>query len=195
MNATRLPKLDAPGAGLPLIEWAVAKFIIVPSYLRRTTPQQALARMREQAESILSIARSLSPENLSKRVLIPRLRGLEDSSRYYSVAMTVQHLVIVNKRTMQLIESLSQGKVPNGTASTAAVKPTSDVDADLVLNEYDELLKTMLKTLEKLDFNNLPEAKYAHPWFGPLTAREWLLFIPMHQGVHQAQIREITNRL
>jgi hypothetical protein len=151
--------------------------------------------MEEQAASFLQTARSLSPENLSKQVLIPRLPGLEDSSRYWSVAMTVQHLVIVNEKMMQVIVSLSNGKVPTQTASTAAVKPAPDVEPDAVLHQYEDLMRTLGATLGATEVDRFPAAKYAHPWFGPLTAREWLLFIPFHQRVHSRQITEIIKRL
>jgi uncharacterized damage-inducible protein DinB len=151
--------------------------------------------MEQQSASILQTARSVSPDNLSKQVLIPRLPGLEDSSRYWSVAMTVQHLVIVNQQIMQVVVSLSNGQVPSRTASTAAVKPSPDVAADAVSRQYEELMRTMVETLRETDTQRFPDAKYAHPWFGPLSAREWLLFVPFHQRVHYGQIKEIMRRI
>lgn len=195
MSVMDQPKLDKPGAGLPPLEWAVAKFVIVPRYLRKTTAQQALNKAEDQAASILQIARSLSPEKVATQVLIPRLPGLEDSSRYWSVAMVVEHLTIVNRGIGRAVAALSQGVVPEGKASTAAVKPSPDVVASAILNEYEQSIGKLLAELRATDVERFPNAKYAHPWFGPLNAREWLLFIPFHQRVHMKQIDEITKRL
>jgi len=195
VNETSLPKLDEPGAGLPPVEWAVARFILIPWYLGTTTPQHAFAEMEQQAKTILQIARSLSPDKLSSRILVPRLPGLEDSSRYWSVAMTVQHLVIVNQQMMRVVISLSNGKVPRSIASTAAVKPSPDVVPDAILSEYEKQLESLLETFRTTDTERFPSAKYSHPWFGALSARDWLLFVALHQRVHIRQIKEIVRRL
>ncbi|MBX3389322.1 MAG: hypothetical protein KF691_07680 [Phycisphaeraceae bacterium] len=49
---------------------------------------------------------SLSAGAAAERVLIPRLRGLEDSSRYWSVWMMLDHLRIVNSQVAMVIASL-----------------------------------------------------------------------------------------
>jgi hypothetical protein len=81
------PKLDKPGAGLPFIEWAVAKYIIFPQRFKNSSKEKALADFAEQSDKILKLARGLSSEQLIERRLIARLQGLEDSSRYWSVEM------------------------------------------------------------------------------------------------------------
>src|SRR3990167_8235372 len=87
-------KLDKPGAGLPFVEWAVAKYILIPQRYKNSSKEKALADFAEQSDKILKLAQGLSSEQLTERRLIARLRGLEDSSRFWSVAMTLDHLTI-----------------------------------------------------------------------------------------------------
>ena len=47
---------------------------------------------------IIALASELDRESLFKRVLVPELFGLEDNSRYYSVAMVIKHLLNCRKR-------------------------------------------------------------------------------------------------
>jgi len=63
------------------------------------------------------------------RVLIDRLPGLEDSSRCWSVWMTLDHLRITNAAFAEVITQLRNGQIPPGKASTAAVKPSETANA------------------------------------------------------------------
>src|SRR5215472_11399027 len=92
------PRLAPPGAGLPFIEWAVAKYIVVPFRLRMVTMEDAVKEFADLSAAISALAKPLNETQMSDRRLIPRLQGLEDSSRYWSVAMTLEHMCIVNNR-------------------------------------------------------------------------------------------------
>jgi len=89
------PELDKPGAGLPLIELAVAKYIMFPMLRSLASKEKAIDVFAEESEKIIALIAELKSDLLTERRLIPRLKGLEDSSRYWSVAMTIEHLVIV----------------------------------------------------------------------------------------------------
>lgn len=43
-----------------------------------------------------------------ERVLIKRITGIEDSSRFWSVYMVLDHLLIVDRLTIKIMESLSR---------------------------------------------------------------------------------------
>ena len=196
MQATdKEPRLAKPGAGLPLIEWAIAKFILIPRRFKSVTPNLALEEIDSEAHAIREMAAPLTTEQLRQRRLIPRPRGLEDSSRYWSIAMTIQHVVIVNNLIRHVVLGLSQGKIDEKEASIAAVKPPADVDPATIITTFEQASKTFIEQLSTVELERFPNAKYAHPWFGPLNAREWLLFAAPHMRIHKGQIAEIIKRL
>jgi len=123
--------------------------------------------------------------------LIKRVRGLEDSSRYWSVWMTLDHLRIMHTGLTRVIASLSREITPPGAASTAAVKPSPQVTA-AVVGEYEASCEALLATVAAADNLNTA-ARFTHPWFGPLDAAGWHALAAGHIGIHRVQIGRILE--
>jgi hypothetical protein len=189
------PQLAPPGAGLPFIEWAIAKYVFIPLRFRTVTLDEAVKEFAAESATITALVKRLDETQLSTRRLIPRLQGLEDSSRYWSVAMTLQHMCIVNNRVRGVIIGLTHGKTSMQAGSTADVKPPTDVNCATALNEFGQTNRDFLDTVSRVDFEKFPRATFAHPWFGALAARQWVQFLPAHQQIHKKQIAEIVKRL
>lgn len=186
--ANVVPRLAPPGAGIPTIERLVGGLIFAFNRWRGTRERFA-AQFDRERDAIAGLYRGRDASVLKQRVLIPRLRGLEDSSRYWSVWMTLDHLRIVNGEITRVIEALTQGRIPEGRASTAAVKPSPDAGPETP-SAYEQscdrfvALAASCPTLR----TNL---RYAHPWFGPLDGAAWHAMAAMHMGIHRAQISRI----
>jgi hypothetical protein len=186
------PQLAPPGAGLPLPELWIARALFA---LRRLTGSRTsfTADFERERAAIHELVRSSDPETGATRVLIERPVGLEDSSRYWSVWMTLDHLRIIHTGCARTVEMLARGEVPGRKASTAAVKPSPEASA-AVLPEYEQSCDHLLATFAAVpDLNKT--AKYAHPWFGPLTAAGWQALSGSHLRIHRAQIQRILDRL
>ncbi len=190
MSTTPLPRLAPPGAGLPKIELFFAR-LIFQFGLSTTSLAAAQATLVQEHDAILALARSRDAVTGAKRVLIRRLPGLEDSSRYWSVFMTLDHLRIVNDAISDAVSALLDGRVPPGAASTAAVKPSADVGAEVV-----EAFTASCRRLEGI-VAAVPAAalatplRYAHPWFGPLDAAAWFFMAGFHLRLHRRQVELI----
>jgi hypothetical protein len=192
VNAEPEPKLAPPGAGLPKPELFIERLLFA---LRRVTSSREAVNERFQRERahIRRLIQALNDEESARRVLIKRPPGLEDSSRFWSVWMTLDHLRIVNKSMSRVIKVLTNGVVPGGEASTAALKPRMDVTGAITAAHEascDQLLATAaaagdLKT----------SLKYRHPWFGPLNAAGWHAVAAGHMHVHRVQIERICEGL
>jgi len=186
------PRLAAPGAGLPGIELRIARILFT---LRAWThDRQRIDGLfgRERA-LVAELVRSCPPARLGERVLIPRPRGLEDSSRHWSVLMTLEHLRLVNLACASIIRELSAGRVPAGKASTADVKPSPDVTESAIAAyeaSCDEVLAAVA-TARNLD----DPARFPHPWFGPMSARRWHVLAAVHLGLHRGQLEAILAGL
>lgn len=192
MNSELEIKLAPPGAGLPKVELFVGRLLFA---LRRATGNKESYNLRfaQEREAINRILATLDAASAATRILIQRPPGLEDSSRYWSVWMTLDHLRIVHGEFIRVIRALDKGVMPEGTASTAAVKPSPDVNA-AVVEEYQKSCDDLLATVAAAG-DLKTKLRYAHPWFGPLDAEGWHALSAGHMGIHRAQIKRICAGL
>jgi len=192
MTTSAEPELAPPGAGLPTFELIVAR-ILFGLRRRRGNRDSFTARFQSERETIGALLRGLDPEAGGRRVLIQRPRGLEDSSRFWSVWMTLDHLRIIHGAIGGVIDAITHGRVPPGKASTAAVKPGAAVDAGIVAS-YEASCDALLATAAAAPDLKTKE-RYAHPWFGPLDAAGWYGLAGGHLGIHRVQIERIIRGL
>ncbi len=183
-------QLESPGAGLPKIELWIARWMFRRA-CRNLDREKASRLIATEQALILKLVRSRSPEECARRVLIDRLRGLEDSSRYWSVYMTLDHLRIVNEAIAPGIVALSAGLVPDGEASTATVKPRPDIGEEVV----PEFTRSCEKLAEAQKGMQTTTARYAHPWFGPLDTHGWHVMAGFHMRLHRGQVETILGGL
>ena len=193
------PKLAPPGAGLPPLELFIGRLLIAWARLT-STRESRNARFQREREAIRAlvvrcdalVARG-DVDSGARRILIARPPGLEDSSRHWSVWMTLDHLRIVNSGITRTIQSLANGTVPERTASTAAVKP-SPLAGAATAAAYEQSCDTLLATVAAVPDLHTP-LRYAHPWFGPLDAAGWHFIAATHMGLHRVQLERILAAL
>lgn len=191
-NEEQEPKLAPPGAGLPFPENLVARYIIFPLQVRAKLPEVRLEEFGTMAKEILGVCKSLSEEALFKRVLVKRLQGLEDSSRYWSPLMVVHHLLIVGTQIEAGILGLAAGKIPTMKADTAKVKPNAEA-AKVILEDYRIFSENHADKIKPVISGLDLSLKFEHPWFGPLNGIEWIALNTFHQGIHFRQLKAILG--
>lgn len=193
---TLTPSLQAPGAGLPWWELFVARRWVFPRACRRLTWETAGQLFRDEGAKILAIWDTIPTARLNERVLIRRLRGMEDSSRFWSAAMTVEHLNIVASGIRLAILGLRRGSAPNREVRTQDVKPKGEMPPEEVKAKFTR----MLADTAGADATETPippgeGPKFPHPWFGPLDAFHWRCLLGVHQQIHRKQIEAIRDGL
>lgn len=188
---TTLPKLDKPGAGLPEPERIIAKYVLFPVQCALLNPNKAVRLLLLQARQALTMAESVDSEKRDMPVLIPRLRGLEDSSRYWSVAMTLQHMLITGEAMASMIESLCHTGASNQIVRIEDVKPDSGQNYSSVVSAYTAFLETYPQRIEALGDLERVACRHSHPWFGGLTPYQWLCLNAFHTRIHTSQLRQI----
>jgi hypothetical protein len=188
--ALSLPQLAAPGAGLPWGELHVARWLFSSACVLTSRPRSE-RRIRDEQRAINDRVATCTLSVLSRQTLIPRPRGLEDSSRYWSILMTLDHLRIVNLEIAKTIESLVADRIPSRVASTAAVKPSAVVDAS-VLIDFDRSCRELCAAGHEAS-SLRTRRRHVHPWFGPLNAEQWKILGGMHLGLHRGQIDTILS--
>jgi hypothetical protein len=158
-----------------------------------SSPARAEATLRAERGQIIACVRRCDSSSGTRPVLIARPRGLEDSSRNWSVYMTLDHLRIVNTAIAGTIRQLLDGQVPPGRASTAAVKPSPDADAS-VIGAFADSCEAVIAAGQS-GGSLRTRARFSHPWFGPLDAAAWHFMAGFHARLHRTQILRILAGL
>jgi hypothetical protein len=189
-----IKELEKSGAGLSPIRVFLAKHIFFPILNRFISWERAWDIYDKEGKKIIVLASKLDNKQLFSRILVPKLFGLEDNSRYYSVAMTIEHLLIVGGALQVRVPILSRGKKLNRYIKIEDVKPYKEIDENIVdnfqifLNSYREKLK---KNVENIHIDNTS----THPWFGEFNPKQWSILAMVHQIVHRRQIEAIVKGL
>lgn len=158
-----------------------------------TTRTRAIAVFEAQRSQILQRLEGLDEPTLSQPVLIKRLPGLEDSSRFWSLLMVLDHLRIVNQGITGVITELGAGRVPTGKVSTADVKPAVGVTKEVIIG-FDLGCRDFIETAARIQ-DLKTSLRFPHPWFGPMDAATWHFMIGFHMKLHLRQIDLIRATL
>jgi len=190
MNVPSSPSLQPPGAGLPFAELLLAR-VGFAVQRRLMSPVQALKRFQTEAVRICDIGGGLTDEQAARVVVIPRIFGIEDSSRACSINMTIDHLVIVDELIIGLMEALLAGRTLPIEISTANVKPSAKPKPG-VLERFAEVVEGYGRVIANAG-SLKTAAKQHHPWFGPLDAHGWHCLAAVHHTIHRRQIERIMK--
>jgi hypothetical protein len=182
------PTLAPPGAGLPAVQLLFSRFILAVASAVDSR-DSALRRFNAEACRIRKMVDQLDETVGVRRVLVPRLLGLEDSSRFWSPYMVVEHLVIVDTNMFRIMTDLMAGRLHPDEARIEDFKPAPSVGrASLVT--FDKLVTQFNGQVPQWpDLRTL--CRHVHPWFGPLDAHRWLSLAGLHHGIHRRQLKRI----
>jgi hypothetical protein len=186
--------LAAPGSGLPTWERLFLRNVLLPIYCRFTSWKRAVRVFQKEGARLVEIAESLNAEEMQRRVLIKRPLGLEDSSRYWSAEMVLEHLIEVGSRVAVGVVELTHGEPPSVKADIVEVKPQGE-RGGRVLDEFRVFLEDYTRMLSHEIGDRRSKAAFSHPWFGHLNAHQWVCLGAVHQGAHRRQMERIVGAL
>ncbi|MDE1151676.1 MAG: hypothetical protein PW788_03985 [Micavibrio sp.] len=192
-DAAVIATLDKPGAGLPLGQQLLLRLYVKPFLAAKPGWEADVASLRKLNDKILDAVAGIPASDLSRRVLVPPQMGLENSSRYWSAAMTLEHMVIVGTGVRNIIVALGNGTVPNIKPDTASVKPAGNGTPADALASFTTFADSVMADIDAKVTNRDSTAKLDHPWFGAFTARQWHWILPMHAVIHLKQLRAIAK--
>jgi len=160
----------------------------------------ANAAIREKFKSSFA---TLSDEQLNAK---PEGEG-------WSVAQIVEHVAIVNGGALRICGKLlskgeSAGKTNDGSVALSGtflsagsdgqkleapemVRPINNVPIADSVAKLDELQAQYSEMKAKFETVDGVDAKYPHPYFGDLSAQEWLVLSGAHEIRHLKQIRRV----
>ena len=188
--------LEPAGAGLPPMELFLLKNIQLPMAFATTSNEQAMKTFLQEARYHVDLVSKLSTEARDRKVLVPKLPSIEDSSRFWSAGMVLEHLIIVGERMGVIVQSLSAGKMPTGMSSIAEGKPPGKIGGEMIIEEYATFVDRFIKRMNNIEPSvNKRNISYAHPWFGPLGVNQWICLSALHQKTHTKHLQAIRSRL
>jgi len=191
------PQLAPPGGGIPLLERLVAKYYFVNFKFPRMEWARATRYFESETAKITALAATLTPEKAATKILVPKMRGLEDSSRYWSPAMLLEHLMIVAPGMADVTILLTQGRAPGRDVDIAKLKPSGKVfdgmDGAKMSAIFSQKMKDTLARIEKEARDRASTFKQVHPWFGPITAHQWNWLMATHQSIHRRQLEKMLS--
>ena len=170
----------------------VNRHIAFPLACKLMSWKNACEMFQREGWLILQMADMIPPEKIDQPVLIPRISGIEDSSRNWSPAMVMEHLMIVGRQICQGVISLSHGQKPTKKADIAAVKPHGGHGREIIA-EFRAFLSEYSSLIEERVGSHISRTTFSHPWFGELTAFQWLVLAAIHQRIHRRQLERILH--
>lgn len=194
-DSTPEPKLAPPGAGVSLPERLIFRFVMNPLVAGRENPKTSDARFERLHEKIEKTFREIPADLRGKKILVPRQLGLEDSSRFWSAAMVLEHLEIVDRGIAEMVVELSHERRIVRKVDTALVKPVGYLNPDEALVKFMAVKAELLPSIHVRVGNYNSKMTHDHPWFGPFNARKWNWLLGMHASVHLKQLCAIRDRL
>ncbi len=187
-------ELGKAGGGISVVKRTMATYLLFPLLNRLLSWDKAWEIYDKEGQKILDLTVGLTHEQLFRRVLIPPLFGLEDNSRYYSVAMVTEHLLSVGTALMTRIPLLSRGEKLGRNVQITDVKPYKEID-EHILGDFAEFLASYRVQMEN-DIGDIHiDNTSAHPWFGEFNPKQWSVLGMVHQIVHRRQIEAILRQL
>jgi hypothetical protein len=186
--------LDKAGEGIFTVKVFFAKHLLFPLLNSVLSWDKAWDMYEVEGQKIIALCEHLNEESLFERVLVPKLFGLEDNSRYYSVAMTLEHLLMVGMALQVRILLLSRGKKVQNHVKIEDVKPYKKIDSQVLENFKDFLTnyrEKLNKNIENIHIDNTSQ----HPWFGAFNPKQWSILALVHQIVHRREIEAIVKGL
>lgn len=187
----KAPQLDKPGAGIGFVGTLFARYILMPKLSRNWNWQKIFEVFENETSQILKLVESVNPEKLNIKKLVPPIRGIEDSSRFWSISDTLEHLVIVGNRVEAVAHLLAAEQQPNKIARVEDVKPQGGLPSEKVISDFKNLSLGLKNRSQSLIQTKDSAIKAKHPWFGPLNHRQWMIVMAIHQGIHRKQTEAI----
>ncbi len=187
------PTLKPPGHPLPLIQRALLRCVIGPFLSKRDSWETMRSRYELLVSKIIQVSESISETERQIPILVDPIVGLEDSSRFWSVDMTLEHLVTVSRHMESMILVLARGEKPTVVADTAKVKPKENEEK--FLTEFKAYAPLLYQNLDLQMKNRESQITHRHPWFGMINAKQWYWVLAGHQGIHYQQIKQIVKQL
>ena len=180
-------ELIAPG--VPAYErfWLGGSLKFAASF---ASPLRTIRSVESVGRKLVAVAEHAGAEDAFQPTKVPRLIGIDRRATEWSVVMVLSHLTSFNVDVLKIIRSLQQELEPRGAIQMADYDPSENTTWETV-----EDFQRSVSELSWLISGDAPltsNAMFRHPWYGSLTAHQWLCCVALHQYAHLRHMRKIV---
>lgn len=188
------PHLEKPGAGLPFLEALMVRWYVGPFQSRQNDAQKNLRLFSMAGARILKEAASIPETKRDQKVLVPRMKGVEDSSRFWCANEVLEHLMITGEGMRAVIKSLAENKPIDYVVRIENFKPKDKYKGTDARPDFKKFLDETVAQLEQLKIED-KDPTHLHPWLGHFNALQWTWLLAGHNGLHLQQLQAIKKGL
>jgi hypothetical protein len=188
------PKLDKPGAGLPFLDSLFVRWYVGPIQSRKADKEKNLRLFKMVGARILKEADGVAADKRDVKVLVPKMKGIEDSSRFWSVNDTLEHLLITGHGMRKLIVELAAGRTTDWVVKIEDFKPKGKYKGGDARPDFKVFVDETVELLAPLPIED-SGLTHKHPWMGEFNALQWTWLLGGHGGIHLAQLQAIKKGL
>jgi hypothetical protein len=191
-NITDMHSQSAPDPILPTWEVRLRRLSIqTRAWLH--SPRSILQQFHREGDELLRIYDQDESYDVFQPYDIPRISGLPDSQCRWSIAMILEHLSLSTHDYSRIIANLNQGLVPRGNFDPEQYQPNPSIGTEVRELFVDSIwsfatqVESILESSGGLNSIN----RFAHAWYGPLTARQWQGLALQQLVIHRRQAQKI----
>lgn len=186
------PQLEKPGAGLPFLEGLLVRWYVGPFQSRSKDRDQNIRLFGMLGARLLKEAGACGDRD--QKVLVPRMRGIEDSSRFWCANEVLEHLMITGAGMRRVIGELAAGRTLDYVVDIANFKPQGKYAGGDARPDFKAFLQETEAQLRALPIKD-EGPTHRHPWLGPFNALQWTWLLAGHNGLHLRQLEAIRKGL
>lgn len=159
-----------------------------------TSRQQAQTQIESEARQTLALASSLESAMASRSVEVPKMIGVDEDMRKWSLFQTLEHNVIVNESITDLVLTLSSEQaVVTDFDPKSDVMPSPEPGAEQI-ERFQASVETHLQQVATLP-QLRSQQRYPHPLFGNFNAHQWYCMFGFHLMLHRRQMEKAVQLL
>lgn len=167
---------------------------IIRTRLAGTSRSAANAQIRTEADRTIEVANSLGEELAGKPATVPRMPGVDEDMRNWSVLQIIEHNLIVNRVFTEVIATICRGETfVSNLDPKKDVMPSEGTPFSIVA-DFAESVDHHLETVAKV-----PELRgvgsFLHPVFGEFDAHKTHAMFGFHLWVHRRQADAVAKRV
>jgi|GEM_PF-3777953 len=188
-------RIQLPEIALPWHQQLVMRLYMGPFVASSSEIKKNREVYQSFSQKIIDLGAGIPFSQHSVPVLVPAQVGLLDDTRYWSIAMTLEHLLKLDAKTKEIILKLARGEAPNIKVTPKNVAPTGKMDPEKVFADFKAFVPTHLDEIDELLVASKSELTEVHPIFGPFTARQWYWSLATRTSLRYRQLKNIRRGL
>lgn len=161
----------------------------IRSYLQaqgaKLSPAEIIDRVRAAMEQLRATALTVPAGRVNAR----------PAAEEWSANEVMAHVVSANERVAERIVTVLDGGAPRGPIRDVLERGVPELTVDEWWSSLTQAREALFTRVLRADPAEHPEPIIEHPFFGPLTWREAVLFLRLHDLDHAGQLGKIVAAL